>query len=943
MFSKKKFFVMVTMVAMLFVANSYSQELLRNSNWGKLKGAVPADWRFMTYGGKSTVKITTESFQQHKVAVIASDSLEGKGYVGQRTQVKLSAGKNIVLSGYYRTENIALGSKGKIFIDVKYNYNSKDKLYPKCYQSLTFTPNNKWKKFESIKSFDVPIKDFYAFFMLYKASGKLYFNNLSLKIASSGSNINAQEKYIWRDAENINKSSVVSDWGKKEQDYFSGRGGVVLKNEAFKWNFRIKDEVDEQTLLPIKRNYFVWLRMYGYLERPAVSVTFNKRNISSFKTKANEKVNVKGEYAGPGKYYWQKAGAFETTGGSGNLIIMPQGRMLLDAIMVTSDARYAPTLYEAKKVADKKIFMDIKTAHAVKSAFKVYGISEQVTTPLEFRYYGQIVKISDSENPAILHVSLPANIKVKNISSHWAGKTWNRPKRWGNKYLTWQQTGSEVINGIKYNQYKLYLYYLSLSYTVFVQAEKATLTKGSKFSCQYFLEYKGKKQLTETVPLHTVIMKPTKAFTTILIGPAGGNATAFYEEFPDIATDMAFTGLNLINAWHIKPNISGSRWKKFRNQCIQNRIAILGELSPFYAGFRIKDPQVRAVNLNSEIDSLRPALSVNKDNPAFHKNLEYLIAQGQQGITGMVLDDEHFNQKKDEFDYNPLTKEQFRNYVKPLGIKYIDPVTIVKAKKQYATQYKAWVDFKCDRMVDRYRQYQQAYLKGFAAASSSTTFGKKLFIAQIFKNSSPEESKVNSYWDYKKLAAFCDYISPMIYTYQGIKDSAEVGNTIEMYNSYIGKKIIAPTLLCEHSGFGDIDLIQKKMFKYQTLECLMQQSKLIMFWKGAAVYNPINLQYISEAIRWAAPYEKIILNGNEYKGAFSPQRWVRIKGLKLGNHILLYVANYRNLQSKTATINFKSPIKSVLEVGTGQELIKNNNSFIVNFKSDRGKLFLITQ
>jgi len=108
-----------------------------------------------------------------------------------------------------------------------------------------------------------------------------------------------------------------------------------------------------------------------------------------------------------------------------------------------------------------------------------------------------------------------------------------------------------------------------------------------------------------------------------------------------------------------------------------------------------------------------------------------------------------------------------------------------------------------------------------------------------------------------------------------------------MYNNYAGRNVIAPTLLCEHSGGGDIDLTQKKMFKYQILECLMQQSRLIMFWKGAAVYNPINLQHISEAIRWAAPYENIILNGKKYKEAFSAQQWLRIKGLKLDNKISL--------------------------------------------------------
>ncbi|MCF6175659.1 MAG: hypothetical protein L3J71_07820 [Victivallaceae bacterium] len=940
---KKKFIIMAAMIAMLFSANLYSQELLKNSDWSTLNGSKPADWRFINYGGKSVVKLTTEKLNAQPVAVIESKQIDGRGYLGQNRKIAIPVGKNVIFSGCYRTANVALGPKGMLRVEIKYNKDSQDKEFSKRYQAILLKPSEKWQKFESVKTLDVPVKKFSALFMLYKGTGELYFSNLSLKIVESVSKINPQEKYIWREAEAINKSLLLSTWGKKQPNYFSGRGGIYVEKEPVKWHFRIKSEVNEQTLLPTTRNYFVWLRMYGYMDRPAIAVTFNRKQISSFKTKPNEQVDSNGKYAGPGKYYWQQAGSFRSSGGSGNLTLTPQGRMLLDAIVITTDSKYAPMQYEARKVALKNFFTDLKTAHTIKSEYKVYGISDQITTPLNFLYYGKIVKIPGNKKPAIMHISLPANIKIKNISSHWAGKTWNRPTRWGDKYLTWKQTGTEVIDGIKQLKYEIYLYCLSLRYTLFIQADKDTLQRDSKFSCKYFLEYKGKKQLVETVPLHTVVMKPTTTFKTILIGPAGGNAAAFYEEFPDIAANMAFSGLNVINAWHIKPNISEQRWQQFRKQCMQHKIAILGELSPFYGAFRVKDPQYQAVNLNGKRDATRPALYLENNNPAFRKNLDYLTKQGQQGVTGMVLDDEHFNQKIDEFDYNPLTKALFKQYIAKHGLSYVDPVVIVKDKTKYAAQYKVWVDFKCDRMVERYRQYRQAYLKGFAEAPSSTTFGRKLFVAQIFKNNSPVESKTNSYWDYKKLATVCDYISPMIYTYGGIKDSALIGDITEMYNNYIGRNVIAPTLLCEHSGSGGIDLAQKKMFKYQTIEALMQQSKLIMFWKGAAVYNPINLQYISEAIRWTAPYEKIILNGNEYKGAVSPQQWVRIKGLKLDNHILLYVANYRNLQSKTATINFKSPIKSVLEIGTGQELINNNNSFTVSFKSDRGKLFLITQ
>jgi hypothetical protein len=925
------------------------QELLKNNNWDKLKNGTPASWRFFNYkgNGQSTVKLVSETFKNSKVAVIDSSDITGRGYIGQKTNVQLPADKNIVISGYYRTENIALGPKGMLRVDITYNYASKDKTFPKKHQAILLKPSKVWKKFESVKDFNFPIKDFYAFFMLNRASGKIYFNGLSLKVQESSSKIDSQEKYVWREAENICKYGSISNWGKDIKDYYSGKGGVILKKEPFKWSFRIKEEVNQSTLMPQKRNYFVWLRMYGYMEKPVVSVFFNKTKISSFKTQANEQVK-NGRYAGPGKYYWQKAGSFSAVGGNASMKIVPQGRMLLDAIVVTSDSKYAPLQYEAKKAAEKIFFADIKTAHVMKSIYKVYGISDKVTTPLVFHYQGKMVKIPNDQKSAVFHVAIPDNILVKNISSVWAGKTWNRPDRWGNKYLTWKKTGTKLIDGVNHSNYEIYLYNLGLYYTIFVQADKTTFQEGKKLSCKYYLEYKGKKQLVETVPLRTVALKASKAFKTIMIGPAGGNGRGFYESFPDIAKDMVFSGMNVINPWHLSPNESGGRWEKLRKQCLENKIMILGEYSPFHGSFAIKDKKFQAVSLSGKSvygrsAGGRPALCINEESEAFRKALNYLSDQGRQGVTGMVLDDENFNQKKDKFDYSDITKRQFKKYLEKQKIAYVDPVLIVKNKKKYASLYKAWVDFKCDCMVEMYRKYKKAYLKGFVEAPSSTTFGKKLFIAQILKNKTAEESRINSYWDYKKLAAVCDYISPMIYTYQGVKDSAQIGDIIEMYNKYIGKKVIAPTLLCEHSGFGNVDITQKRMFKYQILESLMQQSKIIFFWYGSAVYNPINSQYISEAIRWGGPYEDIILNGKEYKGIFSTQKWARIKGLKLGKRILLYVANYRNSISKKAQIKLNFKVKSILEIGTDKKLPVKNNSFSVDFKSDRGKLFLITQ
>ena len=925
---------------MVFSCSIHAKELMLNNNWEKITNEIPANWRFMTYGGHSKIQLCPEKFNNKAVAVIKSESSKGRGYIGQYTKTQIPAGKTIVLSGYYRTSDIALGTKGKIYINIAYNYGSKNKAYPRKYQAMLLKPSDKWKKFEAVKALDAPVKDFFAFFMLLQASGNIYFSDLSLKVQEDCTKIDPEKKYIWREAEDINKHAHVHTWGKETKNYFSGKGGIYLDKGKCKWDFRIKEEINPQTLFPKKRNYFVWLRIYGYLEKPEASVFFNNKKIGDFKTRSNEKSNSKGEYAGPGKYYWQRAGVFKAPGGAASLVINAKGRMLIDAVLVTTDSKYTPQVYEAREASDSSFFKDVETPHAIKSVFKVYGISNKVTTPLWFKYYGKTVKVANDKKPAVFHISLPANIEIKNISSHWAGQKWNKPDRWGNKYLSWKETGSEIIDGIKHNKYEIYLYYLSLTYYVFVKAEKDNFQAGKKLSCNYYLEYNGKKQLVESLPLINTHLKATKAFKKIMIGPAGGNGRAFYEEYPEISQDMQFSGMNIINGWHLSPKRDGIQWQNFRNECIDNNISILGEYSPFYGIFGIKEARYRAVDINGKVDSHRPALAIDESSASFRKTLEHLTNQGRQGITGMVLDDENFNQNKDKFDYNQLTLEKFKKYCQEHRAKYIDPKVIINDKKKYAAEYKLWVNFKCDCLVEMYRNYKKAYLKGINESSTSSTFGEKLLIAQILKNNSPEESKINTYWDYKKLASVCDYISPMIYTYEGYEASGRVGDIVEMYNNHIGRNAIAPTLLCEHYGFGDVSMPNKVMYKYQILECLMQKSRIILFWYGCSVYNPLNSQYISEAIRLAAPYENIILNGTKFSN-FSAQNWVRVKGLKLDNKILLYVANYRNSIDKIANIKLNKQIKSILEIDTGKTLKIENNSFEVNFKSDRGKLFLI--
>lgn len=365
---------------------------------------------------------------------------------------------------------------------------------------------------------------------------------------------------------------------------------------------------------------------------------------------------------------------------------------------------------------------------------------------------------------------------------------------------------------------------------------------------------------------------------------------------------------------------------------------VFGECSPMY-NTPLSKPDCM-VTLDGAIKQGYPSLSLDKDNAAVKAACSFIEDIAADGL-GLVLDDEHTNQLKDTADYNPAMKKLFEENLKTKGMNYVDPVTVVKSKESYPALYSAWVDFRCERMVNFYRLYRQAYLAGFAKSGGKYTFGKTMFIPQILMNNTTLESKTNSYWDYKALAEYSDYISPMIYTYQGIEDCARVGDTLKMYNDYIGRKIMAPTLLAGHSEFGEINLLQKPMIKYQIFESLMHQAKIIMFWVAPAPMDPLNLQYISDAIRQAGPYEDIILNGKQIKLNASPE-WVRVKALQFEKQVLIYVANYRNDVSLNAKIRLPGHAVKVLDIESGNQVTVKNDSFETDFRSSRGKIFLAT-
>lgn len=942
--------ILVLLIASLEFTIASGVELLKNGNFNEALDGRPTGWNFHDWNGTSSLNIIKED--QSNVVVLSSTNPEGKATFGQAPAgLNLKQQTTFKLSGWYKTDELGLGDKGMLRIECKYNQlaSANGTANPKKYQAVNLAPSpGKWERFENVLSVPVPVADLHFFILGYNFTGKFYLRDISLEAIQQTNEIRPDRKYVWREAEQIFKG-VTSSSGSEAKDYFSGTGGAYGTSVDFKWRFQITPETDTQSLLPVKRQYYIWLRLYGYLECPQVDVLFKDQKIASFKTVSNEIADAQGKYKAPGKYYWQKAGAFQSEGGSASLNFKSDQRMLIDAILVTDDPAYEPLKFEALQAADTNLFKDIDTPNMIKTVYKFNGVSNKIVSPLQFWFHNDNnQQIKTGDKPAILRIVLPKAIQIAGVTAHWGGVDWAYEPNWGDRRLSWERKGTQTVNGIDCNVYEFNYYFLGLTTTLFIKADSPGFRHGQKYTGEYQLEFNEIKQPMEQLVIDAVELKPAAAFKNIWIGFCG-MIPSFYFDYPQLTDAVTFSGMNLVNPWYTNFNYNLPPWnkapvancnlfEKFVDQCVKNRIMILGEDSPLYNLPLSANEQM--VNLDGVVMKGAPSLSLDKESPAVKATCLRMENVSSAGF-GLTTDDEHTNQLKDSADYNPEMKKLFGEYLKKKGLPYVDPVTAVKNKEANAQIYSEWIEFRCERMINFYRLYQQAYLKGFEKSKGKYTFGKTMFIPQILRNHTAQESKINSCWDYKALAQYCDYVSPMIYTYQGIEDSAIVGDTLKMYNDYIGRKITVPTLLAGHPGNGEIHTLQKPMIKYQIFESLMQQAKVIMFWVAPAPMDPLNLQYISDAIRQAGPYEDIILNGRSEKLNASPE-WVRINALQLDKQILIYVANYRNDASLKTKVTLTSRAVSVLDIESGKAVPLADNSFETDFRTSRGKLFLAT-
>ncbi|MFA6930503.1 MAG: hypothetical protein WCT05_09255 [Lentisphaeria bacterium] len=859
---------------------------------------------------------------------------------------KYPAGTHLTVSGEYRTNSLAFGKDGQVFTSLMCCSVKGNEKQPKAWLNAILEPSETWKKFTVSKRLPFAIETIHLNSALWNTQGTVDFRSLSLQFERPSQEPDRKMEFAWREAEAIERIQPANNWGKNiAADYYSGKGGIALVKKNLDWNFQIIPVVDPVTLFEKARSWHLWMRVYGYLGSPRIMIHLNDRFMSYIDPPANEQTTPKDEYAGPGEYIWVWCGSFTTKGGNQQLSIRPKDRMLIDALLLTTDEKYTPVKYEARDIEQAKV-IDITTTHMIKAEYAEEGVTDQIVLPISFRCAGKNLKIPENADPAIFHFSLPESIHVETVSSHFAGTQWNSSGHWGNKYLTWHKVGTRTVNGKQICDYQAKLYYLSGNqYLVFVKADPVSFKPGTKSVCEYWLEHHGEKQLPEKIELTHIEILPAKPFKKIYIGPSYLPFAMFYRSCPDVFKTMNDCGFNYMGSWW-------TPWQDkdcdaFRDEAYAKGFRLSTVIAQ-YTGIRDIDIAIgldgNPVSTGSGSGTKIVSLALDAVDPPIAETLERTKFCAATGIS-IEYDDEMTNVLGDRIDYSPEIKSLFREWLVDHGngIAYQDPVQIVKAKKSNPLMYGLWVDFKCSRLAYWYSLYHKAFEEGVALADGKYPEAMKpLLLTCIQGASMPNAEKIRetNYLDYRLLSQYCDVIQIMSYTYKGVVESAKPGDALEMYNRYIGKNCTAPILLA--GGYGtETTLENKVMLKYQIFESLMQKAPMIVFYAGATIFNAPTLAPVVEAIRIAGPYEDFFVDGERYEMMTGNQEYLRLKALRLGKKILLYASNYANDPEKQVTVRFPADLKSVSNCATDEKLSTTKDSFSFDFQTDRGKLFLV--
>jgi len=753
---------------------------------------------------------------------------------------------------------------------------------------------------------------------------------------------------VWREAED-----VALNWGfssyrprqhRRNANWFSGRGGASQKEPGkFVWRFEIQREVDETTLQPLGRTYHAHIRLYGYRQRPPVEISFDGKQIADFQTRKTEVTDADGKYVAPGTFYWEPAGTFTATGGPHAITVDLKGSPIwLDAILLTTDPGFRPRQLEARAMARKTFFTDLRT-HEIHAEFRHNGVSDRFASPVCLRLFplgGRAFFVTPDRN-VTCHLIVPRALRILAVSSHYAGVAWKHPR--AHKHVALRTLADTTIHGQPAAHYAVDVSYVGLDLVLFMQARPGGFAASKVLKARYWLESDKGKQPPADLAITLVHVPKAAPFKTIFVGPCGGQAAPHYADFPGVTQTMGHGGLNFCNPWWL--DICYDRYRDvmapFLRACRDAGIIVVDEHSPFFGTFG-PHPKREPEDLAVDIDGKRvhrPSLIVGES--VLGRNLDRIRHIASIGLQGAILDDEDYNQKCDSLDYNDRVKQAFKAYLAAdTDLAYEDPVEIVRNKAERAALYAAWVTFKCECVLRRYGAYRQAFEQGLRQANANHP--RTFFIAQILRNKTPEESRTNTFWDYRLLARYCTHISPMVYTYGGVRYAGTVGDVIRMYADCVGRDIIAPTLLAGHGGFGEVKPAEKPMIKYEIMESLMHKAPGILFWNDVGTLNALNLAQISEGIRLTQPYEAFFLEGEPCEALADPSGDTRVRALKLGDRVLVYVARYVGDPATRSHVRLKEGrVTAVQDIASGRTIAVVRNGFFSDFVSDRGRLFLL--
>lgn len=929
----------------------FANDLIKNPDFNELKkDGLPQNWDCRNYGTGASFKL--ERIDDRNVLKIELPELKDKAWLRQPFH-PIKQGSLIKLSCRYKTsKEYRTEYPLALFVELSRSKSIDGELSNRLY--LKASPE--WKLAE--KSFISSRSDLsVASLIAVKTSGGIFVDEIKAELCPQSNALNPEKQYIWKEAENTlnSRRATISKWNPEGKIEYSGKGALGCSASDLEWTFNVQEVIDAETLLPRPETYYLWMRVYGYLNRPKVKVELSQKNgrmekVGAFKTESTEKKDEKGKYAGPGDFYWQYVGPVTVTKGIYKLHARPSERFYCDALLLTNDKHYKPLLFEAREGGGKKTpsfkTLQKKDKVFIDSSYLQFGVTDKFSAPLNLKFSFQKGFKPDrgKENPAYVYAAFPNWVRVEGITSHWAGKDWKTSA--SADHLKLENLGEKEIEGKKYQLFRVSVYLLYSSLKFFIKASSSEPEKGKKEKALFWV-MDGKYESSKSACLLEMVKlgKAAPAFKEIFIGPMGGHMRSFYRDYPGLPDALKYCGINIVNAWGgitMKKSDEVEVMKRFIGACNSSGIAVIDEISPGYK--YLKEKPVYALKLDGEKSSRELALHLDKNTPYMQCFLNAISDIVKGGCSGLSLDDEVYNHGNDSIDYSPETVELFKKYLKEKhpDLTFIDPAEFVKSKEKHEKLYQEWIDFRCGRVLLWYKLYRESYDKALEKYKSNSTFGKKYFIPVIV-NAAPGTYKQRVLLDIPEIAKLSTHISPMIYTYYGIKDSGIVGKSIKRLKKLTGlkKNIIAPTLLAGHGGYGEIPENQIKMVKYEIYECLINQSPGVFFWEASGFLNPLVLRETMTALKTAVPYENIFLNGKPVKVDIAPSA-LNIDALKLQNKMLVYASNYNLNANLKARIEIPSySIAKVTDLEAKSQLTHSESSFSIDFEKEKGRIFLL--